>query len=53
MRIEDILAFAIPLGAILLYVIYALLTKPPVVQEDPRDKKIKELEKEYSRIKND
>lgn len=51
MRIEDILAFAIPLGAILIIVIWALFSKPKEVQEDPRDKKIRELDKELDRIR--
>lgn len=53
MRIEDILAFAIPLGGLLIVIIYVLLTKPKEVQEDPRDKKIREFETEYKRIKNE
>lgn len=53
MRIEDILAFAIPLGGLLIVIIYVLLTKPKEVEEDPRDKKIRELDLELDRIKND
>lgn len=52
-KIEDIIAIAFPLALILGWIIYTLITHKPNVEEDPRDKKIRELEKEFHRIKYD